>query len=189
MIDLENGSSPLSHKYPEVDVARADDWETCAEIVGALLSNETKYKTVIIDSISKLQELVIEWSIRVNGDGNGFEKWSHAYEKASSVIEQLHRSDYHLLCTTPAERQTDEFSRSRMAMPYFEGQKSKTKMPGKFDMVAYLFTQEDSEGNHRRVLQVGPAEDVVTKNRAGELLDDFIPDPTFKKIYEALTAK
>lgn len=188
MVDLENGSSPLSHKYPDVDVARVDDWESCARIIEALVGNETKYKTVIIDSISKLQELVIEWSIRVNGDGNGFEKWAHAYDKASMVIEALHRSDYNLICTTPAERQIDEFSRSRVAMPYFEGQKSKTKMPGKFDMVAYLFTQEDKEGNHRRVLQVGPSEDIVTKNRAGELLPEFLPDPDFTKIYEALTS-
>lgn len=188
-IDLENGTSTLAQKYPDVKVAKVDDWETCAALIEALVGNKTEFKTVIIDSISKLQELILEWSIRVNGDGNGFEKWAHAYEKASQVIEALHRSDYHLICTTPAERQTDEFSRSRMVMPYFEGQKSKTKMPGKFDMVAYLFIQEDSEGKKRRVLQLEQSDEVVTKNRAGELLDDYIVDPDFSKIHEALTAE
>ena len=189
MIDLEDGSSTLSHKYPDVKVAKVNDWETCAALIEALVGNETGYKTVIIDSISKMQEMILEWSIRVNGDSNGFEKWAHAYEKASMVIESLHRSDYHLICTTPAERTTDEFSRNRMIMPYFEGQKSKTKMPGKFDMIAYMFTQEDSEGVKRRVLQLEQDDETVTKNRAGDYLPGFMPDPDFKKIYEALTAE
>lgn len=189
LIDLENGSAPLSRHYKDVEVAHVDDWETCAAIVEALVGNETKYKTVIIDSISKMQEMIIKWSIRVNGDANGFEKWAHAYEKALSVIENLHKSDYHLICTTPAERTTDEFSRNRMVMPYFEGQKSKTKLPGEFDMIGYIMIQEDSEGVKRRILNLEKSDETVTKNRAGELLPDYLPDPTFKKIYEHLTAE
>ena len=79
LIDIEDGSSTLAHKYPDVEVVKVSDWKTCASLIEALCANETKYRTVVVDSIHAMQTLILEWA-DATGNGNGFEKWAHAFE-------------------------------------------------------------------------------------------------------------
>ena len=188
LLDFENGSSTLERKYPDVDVIKIDNWETGAEVIEALVHNDTKYKTVVFDSLSESQLQIIAWSEKENGD-NGFAKWDDAWKKLTKSVKALHMSDYNVICITHIEKDTDEFTRQRVIRPAFQGKKSHTELPKVFDYIGMLFVQEDEAGEKRRVLQFEMDDNVVTKNRSYGVLPDYITDPTMQKIYDALTAE
>lgn len=189
MLDFEGGAVTLEGHYDDVDVIKIDNWETGAAVIEALVHNQTKYKTVIFDSLGSAQDCIKEWHERTTSDNNGFAVWAAVRDKLVSSFKALHMTDYNVIATAHAERDTDEFSRQRTVRPHFLGRKSHVDIPKISDFIGYLFIQEDDKGNKRRVLQFEADENVVTKNRAGGRLPDYVTDPTFKKLHEALNAE
>ena len=189
MLDFEGGSVTLEGKYDDVDVVKVDDWPTGASIIEALVHNETKYKTIIFDSLGSAQDAIKEWFESVNNDGNGFAVWAAVRDKLVTSVRALHMSDYNVICTAHAERDTDEFSRQRTVRPHFLGKKSHIDIPKIVDFIGYLSIEEDEKGDKHRVLQFEPDDNIITKNRASGRLPDYIVDPTFAKIFSALDAE
>lgn len=189
MLDFEGGAVTLEGQYDEVDVIRIDNWETGAKVIEALVHNKTKYKTVIFDSLGSAQDSIKEWHERTTKEDNGFAVWAAVRDKLVASFKALHMTDYNVIATAHAERDTDEFSRQRTVRPHFLGRKSHVDIPKIADFIGYISIHEDDEGNKRRVLQFEADENVVTKNRAAGRLPDYVTDPTFAKLHEALNSE
>ena len=189
MLDFEGGSVTLEGKYDDVDVVQIDSWEQGAAVIEALVHNETKYKTVIFDSLGSAQDSIKEWHERINKDDNGFAVWAAVRDKLVASFKALHMTNYNVIATAHAERDTDEFTRQRTVRPHFLGKKSHIDIPKITDFIGYLSIEELEDGEKHRVLQFEADDNVITKNRAGGRIPDYIVDPTFEKIHELLSAE
>lgn len=187
MLDFENGSSTLSGHFDSVDVVKIDDWATGASVIEALVHNKTKYRTVIFDSLGSAQDQIKEWSEKVNGGDNGFQKWADVRDFLVKAVKALHATDYHIIATAHLEVDTDEVSRKRVQRPHLLGKKSHVDIPKVADYIGLLTVEIDDEGKKRRVLNMDMDENIVTKNRSQGTLPDFVVDPSMKKIMEYLS--
>lgn len=189
LLDFEGGAVTLEGKYDNVDVIQIDKWETGAKVIEALVHNKTKYKTVGFDSLGSAQDCIKEWFERTTKEDNGYAVWAAVRDKLVASFKALHMTDYNVIATAHAERDTDEFSRQRTVRPHFLGKKSHIDIPKIADFIGYLFIEESEDGVKHRVLQFEADDNVVTKNRAGGRLPDYVVDPTFAKLHEALNAE
>lgn len=186
MLDFEGGSVTLEGHYDDVDVIKIDNWETGASVIEALVHNDTKYKTVIFDSLGSAQDAIKEWHERTQGGDNGFAVWAAVRDKLVASFRALHMSDYNVIATAHAERDTDEFTRQRTVRPHFLGKKSHVDIPKITDFIGYLSVEEMEDGKKHRVLQFEVDDNVVTKNRQAGKLPDYVVDPTMKLLFEKM---
>lgn len=190
LLDFENGSSALSRKYPDVDVVHIKEWGTAVKVIEALANNPTKYKTIIFDTIGEAQEQIIIWSEQVFRKGdkeNSYAKWADAWEQIAISIKGLHNTDMNVIALAHLELDRDAITNKKTVRPAFEGKKSHIKLPQVFDVIGYLSVQEDAKGAKGRVLQFLPEDDVVAKDRNG-VFPEYVPHPTFQKLYGHVTA-
>lgn len=190
LLDFENGSSALARKYPDVEVVHITEWGTAVKVIEALANEQTKYKTVIFDTIGEAQEQIIIWSeevFRKDEKDNSFAKWADAWEQLAKAIKGLHNSEMNVIALAHLELDRDEITNKKTMRPAFEGKKSHRKLPAVFDAIGYLSMQEDAQGNTGRVLQFLPEEDIVAKDRNG-LFPEYVAHPDFTKLYGFITA-
>lgn len=188
LLDFENGSSVLSRTYPDVEVVHLKDWGTAIKVIEALANEETKYKTVIFDTLGEAQEQILLWSVANDPETNNtFKKWADVAEQLTRAIKALHNSDMNVIALAHAEKDRDEFTNAKTARPHFLGKKSHVVLPAIFDAIGYLTVETDDKGNTGRVLQFAPEADTVAKDRNG-LFPEFVPHPDFKTLYGYLEA-
>lgn len=189
LLDFENGSSALARNYPNVEVIQLTDWGTAIAVIEALANNDTKYKTVIFDTVGEAQEQILVWSdnvFRKDDKNNPYARWADVAEQLSKAIKGLHNSDMNVIVLAHAEKDRDEFTNSKTVRPHFLGRKSHVVLPQIFDAIAYLQAVTDDEGKSGRVLQFLPEEDTVAKDRNG-LFPEYLAHPTMARLYEMMT--
>ena len=181
LIDFERGSSSLSGKYPNVDVAAVKDWSQSVELIEFLLDEEHDYRTIIMDTAGEAQTFIMAES----DDENPFEKWDDAWRKLTNAVKLLHGSDLNVIVLAHAEYERSEFDGTKQIRPYFQGKRSHTELPRVFDVIGYLHI--DEEDDKTRVLQVSPTSDIIAKDRFG-VFPEVIESPTFEKLVGFMTA-
>lgn len=189
LLDFENGSSALSRKYPDVDVIHIKKWADAIPIVEALANQNTKYKTIIFDTIGEAQEQVVLWSpeFRKNEPDNAYAKWTDAWEQIAKAVKGLHNTDMNVIALAHLELARDPITNKKTVRPAFEGQKSYVKLPQVFDVIGRLSVEEDDAGNKGRVIQFMHEDDVLAKDRNG-LFPEYVTHPDFVKLYGYVTA-
>lgn len=175
LIDFEGGSSVLSKDYPNVDVAAVDSWSQTEELIFFLVDEEHDYKTVILDTAGEAQHFIMAES----SDENPYEKWDDAWRKLTSAVKILHKSKLNVILNAHAENERSEFDGTKQIRPYFQGKRSQNELPKVFDVIGYLFI--DEEDDKTRILQAKPSSDTVGKDRFG-IFPDEIENPTFEKL-------
>lgn len=175
LIDFEGGSSVLSKEYPDVDVAAVDNWTQTEELLFFLIDEEHDYKTVVLDTAGEAQHFIMAES----NDDNPYEKWDDAWRKLTKAVKLLHKSDMNVIVLAHAENERSEFDGTRQIRPYFQGRRSQNELPKVFDVIGYLFIDEEDE--ETRVLQAKPTSDTVGKDRFG-IFPNEIENPTFEKL-------
>lgn len=175
LIDFEGGSSVLSKEYPDVDVAAVDNWTQTEELLFFLIDEEHDYKTVVLDTAGEAQHFIMAES----DDTNPYEKWDDAWRKLTKAVKLLHKSDMNVIVLAHAENERSEFDGTRQIRPYFQGRRSQNELPKVFDVIGYLFIDEEDE--ETRVLQAKPTSDTVGKDRFG-IFPNEIENPTFEKL-------
>lgn len=183
LLDFEGGSSVLAHSYPNVDVVQVDNWEVGKELIEALVSQDHKYKTVILDTIGEAQEQIKSWSIQTYGETNPYKKYEDIADQMVKAIKYLHKSGMNVIAVAHVDRDKDELRKQLTYRPYTLGKKSSVELPKAFDVIGYLTVEEDEEGDSYRTLQLNPSSGIESKDRTG-LLPSHIVEPTFEKIYE-----
>lgn len=174
-IDFEGGSSVLSLKYPNVDVARVDTWSQTEDLIFFLLDEEHEYRTVVLDTAGEAQHYIMAES----SDDNPYEKWDDAWRKLTKAVKLLHKSDMNVIVIAHAEKERSEFDGQKTIRPYFQGRRSHNELPKVFDVIGYLHIDEDDE--ETRVLQTKPTPDTIAKDRFG-MFPAEVENPTFEKL-------
>lgn len=184
-VDLEKGSMPLI-EHADLDktlVVQPDNFLEFKKIIDMVAADgEFPFKTIVIDTIDKLQELIVyHWS----SDTNSYAKWAAAYDQILLTINTL--STKHMLniiCLTHESREVLENVGSLMIAPSFEGKKSGIKLPSVFDIIGRL-TWEDVDGydDPVQVLTVKTSEDMIVKTRFSNM-PSMIGNPSMTKVYD-----
>lgn len=184
ILATEDGTSVLADNYaddPNIDVVNVSDWVTAAKIISAVAEGKTKYKTLGVDTISELQELMKE---HTNEDGYGL--WAFIADETVKVVKMLHRSPVNVIFTTHIEKVKDESSGKLLTSPYFLGKKSLGEVLKPIDLILYLAVAE-VDGEPTRILLTKPDGKNDAGDRTGKL-DMYIPNPTMAEVYAQLTA-
>lgn len=189
-IATEDGSSVLSRDYgddPNLDVVQVDDWPTAAKLIEAVANHPTKYKTVVVDTISELQEIMKAHTSNNGTKGMEYKDWGFIADNTINVVKMLHRSPHvNVIFTTHAEKVKDEDSGKLLISPYFLGKKSLSEALKPVDEVFYLAVAKGDESEPIRVIQTGQDGKIDASDRSGKLAFQ-IPNPTMGEIFAQLS--
>lgn len=184
VLAVEDGSSVLDkefHDDPNLDVVYVEDWATGAAVIDAVANNQTKYKTVVVDTISELQE-----HMKAHTTETGYGLWAFIADNSINVVKMLHRSKFvNVIFTSHAEKLKEEDSGKVLMSPYFLGKKTIEEALKPIDLVLYLALGKDEQGQPVHVLQTKGDGKIDASDRSGELPFQM-GDPSFVDIYPYL---
>jgi phage nucleotide-binding protein len=131
-------------------------------------SNEAKhFKSVALDSISEIAEVVLTHEKKVNKDGRA------AYGEMDVQMSEIIRAfrdlpGIHVYMSAKLEKQQDEMGRV-LYYPSLPGNKTAQKLPYFFDEVLALRIERDDAGEYQRAIQCQPTDTWLAKDRSGKL--------------------
>lgn len=155
--------------------------EVKKRLLGAIEKDELPYKTIIIDTVDKLQEYIVtHWEKAAPSDG--FARWAQAYrEVVPEFFDVLHGAGLNVILTTHAAINVDPLGETLVA-PTFEGKKTLARLPSMVNLVGYM-SQIEHNGDIVHVLQSQAAGDMIAKKPLK--VPAKMGNPTFQKIWDA----
>lgn len=187
VLAIEDGSSVLANKYEDVDVVNIADWPTAAKVIEAVSEGNTKYKTVIVDTLGELQEHMVMHITKDKTEAMRIQDWGTILDNTVGVVKMLHRSPVNSIFITHADRVRDESTGAVMIQPVLKGKASLGEVPKIVDIIGYMQIAVDEAKNNVRVLVTEPTDKIDAGDRFGKL-DSIIPNPTMADVYAQLTA-
>ena len=186
-VDLERGTAPAA-KFGDLDnmliVQPATYKEFADLLVGIGGAKDKPFKTVVIDTVDRLQELIKLYFAAVN-PRDSFAMWAAAYDKVLDLVNTVaFDMGLNIICVTHESREIVETERLSQIGPDFEGKKSFKKLPSIFDLIGRMTWEdvgEDGEENLIVVLNVKSSSSILTKTRFDNM-PAMIGNPTMLKI-------
>jgi len=133
-----------------------------------------EYKSVALDSISELAEVVLNAEKKTNKDPRA--AYGAMQEQMSDIIRAFRDlPGRHVLMTAKCEKATDETGRILYA-PSMPGNKTGQQLPYFFDEVLALRVEKDAEGVAQRALMCDSDGIWQAKDRSGKLDGWEAPD-------------
>lgn len=158
---------------PYIEIASMDDLREAYSWLRD--SAESKqFKSVALDSISEVAEVVLTAEKKATKDGRA------AYGEMNSVMTELIRSfrdlpSRHVYMSAKLEKLQDEMGKV-MYGPSMPGKSLSQGLPYYFDEVLALRVEKDSEGNSQRALMCDGDGSWLAKDRSGKLSAWEAPD-------------
>lgn len=197
LIDAEGGTLSLDKYYPKVDVARITSFQDLQDLYNELHSGRTKYRTVILDSLSEMQKLGMDHIMKVSSSGlmnlmpdsiPGLKEWGINTEQIRRLIRAFRDLDMHTIVTALIKEDKHPRTGQVTMRPKLSGQLS-AEIPGFLDIVAYMYVKNVQVGDEieaKRLLLTSSTDMQVAKDRTGRL-PLIVEDPTMQSIYGVLT--
>lgn len=188
-LDLESGTLPVrDHGDPEhTTIVRIKSWpefnETFTAIRDAHAAGTLPYKTVVVDTLDVLQEMLRlhkEKEVADNG-GSHFKVWEQVYSIPAAVIKWFQGSGLYFVCVTHTNTYALKGEEGLYVGPSFEGQKSNARVPSMFDFVGRM-SFEDIEGESVAVLTTRASGTVSKQRTMG--FPEMLGNPTMRKIWD-----
>lgn len=184
LIDVEGGSSAIARDFKDVDVIQIEKHEQFQQVFDWLLSGETKYKTVIVDTIGVVMDRAEKFfGEKPENKGNKFGKWGDLKNWANDVFRAFHTAPFVSIVIAHALDEKDENSGAVKTTAMLPGS-FKSTLPSIPDIVGYMTIEVNEEGKPQRVLVVGQSDRLVTKNRFG--LPPKIYNPSMQSIMDII---
>lgn len=186
-IDLERGTAPAT-KYGDLDnmlIVQPATYKEFADLLVKISGAKDKpFKTVVIDTVDRLQELIKLHFAAVNPK-DSFAMWAAAYDKVLDLVNKIAFDlSLNIICITHESREVTETERLSLIAPAFEGKQSFKKLPSIFDIIGRM-TWEDvgEDGNEQliTVLNVKAPSNILTKTRFDNM-PAMIGNPSMSKI-------
>ena len=186
-IDVEAGTLSLRKTNYEVDVVRINDWNQLDDLFGALYSGDHEYQTVILDSLTEIQELCMRAIMAaMKSDPDNFERdpdvpgmyeWNKAEKKIKAFIRMFRDLPMNVIFTALMKEDKDSKTGVTMKLPDLPG-KLAHRVAALFDIVLY-YTIIDTEDGQQRVVASQAGTNTVAKNRGSDDLPALlnIPEP------------
>lgn len=186
-VDLERGTAPTA-KYGDLDnmlIVQPATYEEFANLLVKIGEAEDKpFKTVIIDTVDRLQELIKLHFSAINPK-DSFAMWAAAYDKVLNLVNMIaFDMSLNIICITHESREIVETERLSQIAPDFEGKKSFKKLPAIFDLIGRMTWEDvgdDEEENLVVVLNVKSPSSILTKTRFDNM-PPMIGNPTMGKL-------
>lgn len=188
-IDLERGTAPAA-KYGDLDnmlVVQPASYKEFADLLVKLgTSKDMPFKTVVIDTIDRLQEL-IKLHFTATKPNDTFAMWAATYDKVLDLVNKIAFDlNLNIIAITHEAREVTETERLSLIGPAFEGKQSFKKLPSIFDLIGRMTWEdvgEDGEENLVAVLTVKSASNILTKTRFDNM-PSMIGNPSFDKLMQ-----
>lgn len=193
-IDTENGTMPLLEwgDMDNITIYRVSDWpqmQTMYEAMGTSLRQGTfPYKTVVIDTIDRLQEYAVSFGEKTN-PRDGFFKWNLAFNGMNTILSTLFNApEVNVIAITHSSRETNQVTGEVMVGPSFEGRKSGEKLPSLFDFVGQLSWIEDPDDEDKLITILTTQEPGLVSKKRIRSFPQIIANPTMEKVYSYIRA-
>lgn len=186
-LDFERGTLPL-RDWGDLDnltIVHLDTWAETNKFIyqvvrPAMQAGSFPYRTVVLDTVDALQELIVNESKAAN-PGNNYVPWTDAYDNVVTLVDAFRRVDgVNLIVITHVDRMTNSVTGETQVGPAFKGNQSGKHMPSKFDFVAYMQAGQDNGKPIMRASFFLPG--AITKRRTRSFPDHLI-NPTMSQIW------
>nr|WP_297991468.1 AAA family ATPase [uncultured Actinomyces sp.] len=186
-LDFERGTLPL-REWGELDkiaIIHLDSWADTHRFIAQVVrptmnSRSFPYRTVVFDTIDKLQELIVGES-RTANPGNNYKPWTDAYDNVVTLVDAFRRVDgVNLIVITHVDRMVNSVTGETQVGPAFKGNQSGKHMPSKFDFVVYMRTKQEEGRPVMGATFFMPG--AITKRRTRSFPDHLI-NPTMSQIW------
>ena len=159
LLSIQDADLPYIEITSMADLKEAYEWVT-----GEQGSN---FKSVALDSISEIAEVVLNHEKKVNKDPRA--AYGAMQEQMADIIRAFRDlPGKHVYMSAKLEKTQDEMGRVLYA-PSMPGNKTGQSLPYFFDEVLALRVEKDSEGNTQRALMCDTDGLWLAKDRSGKL--------------------
>lgn len=174
ILAIERGTTSTARQGSKVNVLPIKTWAQLDQAVTELCENPDRFEWVIVDSLTKMQDLIwehiLEEAISRSPSRSEFKKELQEYGEAqmrlTSIIERLNGSEVNVIYTALAELHTDEEA-NEFKMPSIHGREGKLAgwVCAQMDVVGYLNVAKTTKGQLYRKLQFNKTVEVFAKDR------------------------
>lgn len=186
-LDFERGTLPLRDwgDLDKITIVHLDTWAETNKFIyqvvrPAMQAGAFPYRTVVLDTVDALQELIVREAKTAN-PGNNYVPWTDAYDNVVTLVDAFRRVDgVNLIVTTHVDRMTNSVTGETQVGPAFKGSQSGKHMPSKFDFVVYMQAGQNEGRPVMRASFFMPG--TITKRRTRSFPDHLI-NPTMSQIW------
>jgi phage nucleotide-binding protein len=171
----------------DFDFVQVSRWETVEEIRNELRYGKLPYDTVILDSLTEIQQICMDGILREEKrDKAQIQDWGSLGLRMAQTIRDLRDLDCNLIVTALSETDKDEETSEQRTLPMLQG-RIRENVAQYFDEVFYLRSKlikdaASGEVTTERKLITGGTNKITAKDRSGRLAMYEAPD--FCAIYE-----
>lgn len=167
LLSIQDANIPYIEINTMDDLQKAYSWLTTSP-------DAAEFKSIALDSISEVAEVVLAYELSRNKDGRA------AYGELNKVMAEIIRSfrnipDKHVYMSAKLEKAQDEMGRM-LYSPSMPGKTLSQQLPYFFDEVLALRVEKDAEGNTQRALMCDSDGLWTAKDRSGKLSVWEAPD-------------
>lgn len=184
-VDVEGGTLALRKTNYDVDVIRVKDWSELDELYASLYAGDHDYGTVVLDSLTELQELNMRAvmrdmksnpdNIERDPDVPGMLEWNKSEKQIKKLIRAFRDLPINVIFTALMKEDRDSKTGLVMKLPDLPG-KLAHRVAALFDVVLY-YTVIEAEGKQERVVASVAMTNTVAKNRGSSKLPPILPIP------------
>jgi hypothetical protein len=195
--DVEGGAFSLRAFYPKVDVVRVTSIMDLANILEALKAGESEYKTVVLDSLTEIQKMVMSVIMQQvviedperDPDIPSIREWGKNSEQIRKIVRRFRDLPMNVIFTALLDSDKDPKTNKVKHYPSLPG-KLKREIPGFVDIVAFLYNKDvqlegDDEARDHRLLLTKSTESHICKDRSNNL-EPVMADPDMISIHRAV---
>lgn len=185
--DCENGYKYFGLRGIKANIGLIDTWDNLQEFL--IIADDEKYKTIVIDPIGELMEKLMRFMIQkadsklVQKDGTPtMAGWGWLKQSMRNVLKHFRDSGKNVIIVAHVEEKDDE---GRLVKRPMLATKLSEEIINMVDLVGYMTTLSNPDGDPKRVIVVDPSSDkIIAKDRTGKL-GRFV-EPNFNKILDGV---
>ena len=195
ILDNEGGTFSLRGTNPNVESVRFNTWDDLQSIAIELVQGRAyeDYGTICLDSGTEAQHAnfghvtKIGVDKRPNHDEDLMEMqdWGRSLNQMRRMVRVFRDLPVNFLMTALSKDVKIDQVRTKKG-PAFAGA-FQHEIGALMDLVLYMYTKRDEEGNERRLILTKGTESALAKDRS-DALPTVITEPSFKHIYTVATA-
>ncbi|MDD2326255.1 MAG: AAA family ATPase [Alphaproteobacteria bacterium] len=195
ILAVEHGTSSAGRAGSKANVLTVRKWTELVEAIDELIEDPDRFDWVIVDSLTKVQDLIWEHIIgeaRRNNPGRNvyareLQEWGAAQLMLTEVVERLNGSEVNVIYTALAELGTDEEAQEfKLPSIHGKGGKLAAWVCAQADVVAYMSVGRTSKGTEYRKFQFNKSPEVFAKDRFNLFPGKPVANVTLEKFTDKL---
>lgn len=179
LISAEAGLLSIADTDADIQVAEVKSIADIMEVY-QLLQQDNDFKSVCLDSLSEIAEVVLLNEKENNKDVR--RAYGELMDQMGQMVRAFRDLPYNVLMTCKQERVKDDATGSLLYVPAMPGQKLGQQLPYFFDFVFAYRVEKNPEGELVRVLQTSRDYTHEAKDRSGKL--DLYETPDMASIID-----